>query len=315
MKIVLLDTNGLGEDIDLSPLAQVGTLVQYYATDYDVLPQRIADADVIVTNKLKLNRDNLAGAASLKLICVTATGFDGIDLPYCRERGIGVCNVPGYSTDSVAQLTLAMVLSLSTHLESYRHHVHSGAYAQSGCPNLLTPVWHELSGKTWGIIGCGNIGRKVAAVARAMGCRVLAFRRSVDPDFESADLNTILETADIITVHLPLNEETRGILSREKIHTIKPGAILVNVARGAIADEAALVEAVEEGIIGGLGVDVFTAEPFPENHPYSKLYGNPNVILTPHCAWGSQEARNRCIREVADNIAAFWNGEKRNRVD
>lgn len=315
MKIVLLDTNGLGEDIDLTPLSQVGTLVQYHSTGYDVLPQRIADADVIVTNKLKLNRENLAGAAALKLICVTATGFDGIDLPYCREHAIGVCNVPGYSTDSVAQLTLAMVLSLSTHLSAYRHHVHSGTYARSGCPNLLTPVWHELSGKTWGIVGCGNIGRKVATVAHAMGCRVLALRRKPDPDFETADLDTLLQTADILTIHLPLNDQTRGLLSREKIRKIKPGAIVVNVARGAIADEAALVEALEEGILGGLGVDVFTAEPFPENHPYSRLYDKANVILTPHCAWGSQESRNRCIREVADNIDAFWNGVLRNRVD
>lgn len=315
MKIVLLDTNGLGEDIDLTPLSLEGDLVSYYATGYDVLPQRIGDADVIVTNKLKLTRDNLAGAASLKLICVTATGFDGIDLPYCRERGIGVCNVPGYSTDSVAQLTLAMVLSLSTHLSSYRRHVHSGAYAQSGCPNLLVPVWHELSGKTWGIVGCGSIGRKVAAVARVMGCRVLALRRRPDPDFETADLDTILKTADIISIHLPLNDQTRGLLSREKLRLIQPGAILVNVARGAIADEAALVEAVEDGILAGLGVDVFTAEPFPEDHPYSRLYDNPNVILTPHCAWGSQEARNRCIREVAGNIAAFRDGLPRNRVD
>lgn len=315
MKIVLLDTNGLGEDIDLSPLSQVGTLVSYYATDYDVLPQRIADADVIVTNKLKLNRGNLSEAKALKLICVTATGFDGIDLPYCRERGIGVCNVPGYSTDSVAQLTIAMVLNLSTHLGSYRSYVHSGTYAKSGCPNLLTPVWHELNGKTWGIIGCGNIGRKVAAVAQALGCRVLAYRRSPDPDFETADLDTILETADILTVHLPLNDQTRGILSREKIRSIKPGAILVNVARGAIADEAALVEAVEDGLLGGLGVDVFTAEPFPEDHPYSRIYDHPNVILTPHCAWGSQEARNRCIREVAENITAHEQGQRRNRVD
>jgi len=315
MKIVLLDTNGLGDDIDLSPLSALGDFTAYYSTNDSELALRAADADVLVTNKLKLNRTNLATAKQLKLICVVATGYDAIDLEFCRERGIGLCNVPGYSTDSVAQLTLAMVLSLSTHLFTYRQHVHSGFYTQSGRPNILSPVWHELSGKNWGIVGCGNIGSKVAAVAEAMGCRVLAYRRKTDPQHETVDLDTLLKTSDIITVHLPLNDDTRGLLSREKIALMKPGTILVNVARGAIADEAALVEAVESGHIGGLGVDVFTVEPFPENHPYNRLFGMPNVILTPHCAWGALESRNRSIREVAGNIAAFQMGQHRNRVD
>lgn len=315
MKIVLLDTNGLGDDIDLSPLAALGDFTAYYSTNDSELAVRAADADVLVTNKLKLNRTNLAAAKKLKLICVVATGYDAIDLSYCRERGIGLCNVPAYSTNSVAQLTLALVLALSTHLFSYRSHVHSGDYAKSGRPNILSPVWHELSGKTWGILGCGNIGGKVASVAEAMGCRVLAYRRSPDPRYETVDLDTLLKESDIVTVHLPLNDDTRGLLSREKIALMKSGAILVNVARGAIADEEALTEAVESGALGGLGVDVFTAEPFPENHPYSRLYGKPNVILTPHCAWGALESRNRCIREVAENIAAFSRGQHRNRVD
>lgn len=315
MNIVLLDFGSLGADIDLTPFRGLGEFFAYEKTEADQLTERIRTADVVITNKNKLNRHTLAGAEQLKLICVTATGYDNVDLPYCAERNIAVCNVPGYSTDSVAQLTVAIALALSTHLVAYRDHVHSGFYSRSGSPNLLAPVWHELAGRTWGIVGCGNIGRKVAVVAAALGCRVLVYRRRPDPDFETADLDTLLQQSDIVTVHLPLNDETRGIISREKIALMKKDAILVNVARGAVCDEAALADAIEAQTIGGLGVDVYSVEPFPADHPYSRIMDRPNVILTPHCAWGAQEARNRCIREVAKNIEAFFRGESRNRVD
>ena len=313
MKIVLLDYITLGPEIDLSPIQNAGELVAYEMTAEDQLTARIADADVVITNKMKLNRNTLAGAAQLKLICVTATGFDNIDIPYCKEKGIVVCNVPGYSTDSVAQLTVAMALALSTHLVTYRNHVHTGYYSRNGSPNLLSPVWHELAGRTWGIVGCGNIGRKVAAVAAALGCRVLVYRRSPDPDYENADLDTLLRESDVVTIHLPLNDQTRGIISREKIALMKKNAIVVNVARGAVTDEAALADAVEAQTIGGLGVDVYSVEPFPVDHPFSCIMDRDNVILTPHCAWGSHEARNRCIRVVGGNIRAFFAGENRNR--
>ena len=313
MKIVLLDSGTLGPEIDLSPLENAGELVAYEMTAPEQLAERIKDADVVVTNKMKLNRNTLAGAAQLKLICVTATGFDNVEIPYCQEKGIAVCNVPGYSTDSVAQLTLAMVLALSTHLVTYRNLVHSGFYSRCGSPNLLSPVWHELAGRTWGIVGCGNIGRKVAAVAAALGCRVLVYRRSPDPDYENADLDTLLRESDVVTVHLPLNDQTRGIISREKIALMKQDAIVVNVARGAVTDEAALADAIEAQTIGGLGVDVYSVEPFPEDHPFSRILDRDNVILTPHSAWGSKEARNRCVREVGGNIRAFFAGENRNR--
>lgn len=314
MNVVLLDYGSLGCDVDLTPFQSTGNVTAYEITAPAQLTERIQNADVLITNKLKLNRSNLGAATHLKLICVTATGYDNIDLDYCRQRGIGVCNVPGYSTDSVAQLTLAMALTLSTHLISYRNHVNGGFYSRSGSPNLLSPVWHELTGKVWGIVGCGNIGRKVARVAQAMGCKVLVYRRSTDPEFETVDLDTLLQRSDVVSVHLPLNEQTRGILSKEKLALMKKDAILVNVARGAITDEAALVEAIEAGELGGLGVDVYTAEPFPMEHPYSRIMDRPNVIFTPHCAWGALEARNRCVREVAENILVFARGQRRNRV-
>ena len=313
MKIVLLDYGSLGPEIDLSPIENAGELTAYEITTTEQLPHRIRTADVVITNKLKMNRHTLEAAENLKLICVTATGYDNVDLSYCTERNIAVCNVPGYSTDSVAQLTLAIVLALSTHLVAYRDHVHSGLYSRSGSPNLLAPVWHELAGRTWGIVGCGNIGRKVAAVAAALGCKVLVYRRNPDPDYETVDLDTLLRESDVVTAHLPLNDETRGIISREKIALMKKNAVFVNVARGAVADEEALAHAIETQTIGGLGVDVYAKEPMPTDHPYNRILDRPNVILTPHSAWGAQEARNRCIREVAENINAFFRGERRNR--
>ena len=314
MNVVLLDYGSLGCDVDLTPFQSTGTVTAYEMTRQDQVEDRIRDADVVITNKLKLNRSNLDAATHLKQICVTATGYDNIDLEYCTQRGVAVCNVPGYSTDSVAQLTLAMAFALSTHLISYRNHVNGGFYSRSGSPNLLSPVWHELTGRVWGIVGCGNIGRKVARVAQAMGCKVLVFRRSADPEFETADLDTLLRQSDVVSVHLPLNDHTRGLISREKLALMKKDAILINVARGAITDEAALVDAIEAGELGGLGVDVYSVEPIPAVHPYSRIMDRPNVIFTPHCAWGALEARNRCVREVAENILAFARGQRRNRV-
>ena len=310
----MLDYETLGADIDLSPLQQLPGFTAYRKTGEAELQERIRDADIIVSNALKLDRRRLEGAKRLKLICVTATGYDNIDIDYCASCGIAVCNVAGYSTASVAQLTLAMVLALSTRLLDYRQQVNSGFYTRNGAPFLLEPVWHELEGKTWGIVGCGNIGRCVARLAEGLGCKVLVYRRTPDPDYERAELEDLLRRSDIVTVHLPLNESTRGILSQEKIALLKKGAIFVNVARGAVADEAALAEAVEQGVLGGLGVDAYCTEPFGADHPYNRIGNRPDVILTPHSGWGAQEARNRCIAEVAENIKAFLRGEKRNRI-
>ena len=315
MKIVVLDALTLGPGLDLSCLERAGQTEIYDLTAPEQLAGRIRDAEVIVTNKWKLNGSNLSGAEKLKLICVTATGFDGIDTAYCRSRGIGVCNVPAYSTESVAQLTMTMVLYLAAHLGRYRDWISSGAYSASGVANLLTPVWHELAGKTWGIIGGGNIGRRVAHLARAFGCRVIICRRKPETEFESEDLHTLLAQADIVSVHVPLTEETRNLIGRAETARMKSGVVFINVARGAVCDEEALTEAVEQGIIGGLGVDVFSVEPFPEDHPFSRIRSLPHVCLTPHMAWGAVETRNRCLQMVAENIRSFEKGEYRNRVE
>ncbi len=314
MKIVMLDVGTLGADIDLSPVCALGETSIYQNTAPDEVVSRLQGADVAVLNKIKMTAEVLSALPELKLICVTATGFDNVDIAFCAEHGVALCNVPAYSTDSVAQMTLAMVLSLATHLPAYRDYVHSGAYSASGIATHLTPVFHEVSAMTWGVIGAGHIGGRVADVAAAMGCRVMVCRRSTDPKYETVDIDTLCRTADIITVHLPLSQQTRGILSRERIDSMKPGAIVVNVARGAVTDEAALADAVREGRLGGLGVDTFSVEPFGKEHPFYGILDRDNVCLTPHVAWGSFESRSRCVAVVGENIKRFFDGEAQNRI-
>jgi glycerate dehydrogenase len=314
MKIAILDKGTLGDDIDLSPLRSLGETAEYEKTAPEDVEARIADADAVVINKIKLGKANLPAAKKLRLICVAATGYDNIDTEYCRSHGIALCNVPGYSTESVAQLTLAMALSLATNLTEYRSFTHSGAYTESGRANRVAPVFHEISSMTWGVVGGGGIGARVAGVASALGCHVLMCRRKKEEIYEQATIDEICEKADIISLHVPLSDETRGMISRERIEKMKPGAILINVARGAVCDEEALAEAIESGKLGGLGVDVYSAEPFPKDHPFYRILGRENVCLTPHMAWGAQEARNRCVREIGKNISAFFEGGIRNRI-
>ena len=314
MKIVILDSGTLGADIDLSPIRSLGEVVEYKFTAPDEVAERLSNADVAVLNKIKLNESNLADAKNLKLICVAATGYDNIDIAYCREREIAVCNVPGYSTDSVAQLSVSMALSLVTHLDEYRSFVHSGEYSRSSSANRLEPVYHEIAGQTWGVVGGGGIGSKVAEIAQALGCRVLLCRRQPEDRYEAADIDRICRECDIISLHVPLSDSTRGMISRERIASMKDGVVIVNTARGAVCDEAAIADGVLSGKIGALGCDVYSTEPFGEDHPFSAILDRPNVCLTPHMAWGSYEARNRCVRRMAENIKEFFAGNVHNRI-
>ncbi len=315
IRAVILDGATLGEDISFSPLAEVAELTVYPGTPAEEVPVRIKNAHVVIVNKIKLNETNLSEAKKLRLICVAATGYDNIDLAYCREHGIAVCNVLGYSTDSVAQLTVALVLQLVFRFSAFTDFVKSGAYTASGVANRLYPAFHELSGKTWGIVGAGHIGKKAAKIAEAFGCRVIVCRRQTDPEYPTVDIDTLCRESDIITVHTPLNDQTRGLISRERIEMMKPGVIFVNVARGAVTDEAALADAVRNGHIGGLGVDVYTEEPLPLSNPLYAVRDLPGVCLTPHMAWGAVEARQRCVNEMAENIRAFYAGQIRCRVE
>jgi glycerate dehydrogenase len=315
MKIVVLDAATLGADLDLSPLETLGEVEVWQATPPEKVAERLAEAEVAVLNKVKLGKDNLGGCKRLKLICLAATGYDNVDTGYCRDAGIGVCNVAGYSTDSVAQLTAAMALYLTNRLGSYMGAVRDGSYTHGPTANLLAPVYHELRGMTWGIAGYGRIGKRVGEIANALGCRVLAWRRHPAPGEPCTDLDSLCRESDILSVHLPLTAETRGLFSAEKLALLKKDCIFINVARGAVADEEALAAAVREGRLGGLGVDVYSTEPFPEAHPFYAIRTLPNVCLTPHMAWGALETRQRCLREIMENIRAFRRGEKRCRVE
>lgn len=315
MKIVILDAATLGEDINFSLFNRFGEVSVYPTTSSDELTGRIRGAEVIVVNKIRLGASNLGAAKNLRLICVTATGFDNIDLDYCRANGIGVCNVKGYSTDSVAQLTVSMALSLLINLPGFDRYVKDGSYTKSGVQNYLKPTFHEISGMTWGIIGLGSIGRRVAVIAEALGARVIVHTRTENPDYECVGIDELCSRADIISIHTPLDESTRNLISSERIAKMKENAVLINVARGAVADEAALADAVREGKIGGIGVDVYSVEPMTEDSPYNEILGYDNVIFTPHMAWGAYEARVRCMEEIAENIDAFFAGKIRNRVD
>ena len=315
MKIVFLDAATIGDDLTYDNFAEIGEVVVYLTTNEIEFEEHVRGADVVVINKLKLNASNLPKAPQLKLICLAATGFDNVDLDYCHKAGIGVCNVVGYSTQSVAQLTLSMALSLYTNLTQYTNFVRSGEYTRIGLANRLTPAYHEIAGKTWGIVGYGNIGKQVARVAAAMGCHVLVYKRTPEKGIECVDFDTVCQKSDILSLHVPLNEGTRNLLDKEHIAMLKRGAIVINVARGAVADETALTDAILEERIGGLGVDVYSKEPFEADHPFNKIKHLPNVLLTPHMAWGGYETRVRLLGEIKENIISFSTGKKRCRVD
>ena len=315
MKIVVLDAATLGSDINLDEIAKLGDLVTYDFTSPEQLPDRCDGADVLILNKVKITDDVLALAKSVKLICVTATGYDNIDLAAARARGVAVTNVPAYSTNSVALYTLATVTALVTHIREYNRYVTEGRYTESGLANRLSPVYHEIAGMTWGIIGYGNIGKAVGRVAEALGARVIVNKRTPIDGVSCVSLEQLCRESDIITLHCPLSVQTREIINANTIALMKPDVVLVNEARGAVVSEKDVADAVEEGRIGAYGSDVYSTEPFAADHPFNRIMHLDNVLLTPHAAWGAREARMRCISIVSENIIAFLNGKTQNRVD
>ena len=315
MKLTVLDAETLGNDVSMDLFSEFGSVTVYQSTASSEVAEHAKGAEVLLLNKVKLHAESLRLCKDLRLICVAATGFDNIDLDYCRSRGIAVCNVVGYSTQSVAQVTISMALSLITNLDAFGSYVRSGEYTARGIPNCLTPVYHEIAGKTWGILGFGNIGMQVGQVARALGCRVLVNKRTPIDGWECVSLDRLCKESDILSIHTPLNDSTRGLLDAKHIDMLRPEAIVINVARGAVTDEAALANAILNKRIGGLGVDVYSTEPMPEDHPFQMIRNAPNVCMTPHMAWGAYETRVRLLSEMAENIRAFCKGERRNRVD
>ena len=315
LTVVVLDASTLGDDLDLTPLQALGEVKVYQTSTPEEIAIRIADADILMQNKAKLTADLLAKATKLKVICEAATGFDNIDVAYCRDHGIAVTNVPGYSTQCVAQITFTLALSLITHLPQYTSFVQSGEYTASGVANRLSPAFCELYGKTWGIVGYGNIGKQVGKIAEAFGCNVIVHKRTPEEGVRCVDIDTLCRESDVISLHTPLNDGTRGLIGRAQLDMMKKNAILVNVARGAVTDEEAVADALLSGKLAGFGCDVYSAEPFPAGHPIDRIKDLPNVCLTPHIAWGGYETRVRLLDEMIKNAQAFFRGEKRNRVD
>lgn len=315
MKITLLDAATLGYDMDFDKLGRFGELEVYQTTPSDKIEERISNSDIVIVNKVRLDGAVLKNARRVRLICEAATGYDNIDIAWCAAHGIAVSNVVGYSSDSVAQITVATVLSLVSHLNEYSNFVSDGSYSRSGVATRISPTYHEISGAVWGIVGYGNIGRRVAEVAKALGCQVIVCKNTPVEGVECVDINELCKRSDIITLHTPLNDSTRGLIGREQIGLMKKTAIVVNESRGAVVDEEALAEAVKDGRIAGLGSDVYSVEPFSESHPYYEIKDRENVCFTPHMAWGAYEARERCLNEISKNILAFINGNRRNRVE
>ena len=319
MKLVILERDTYGNDIDFDALeALVDEVVAYPVTAQEDVARRVQDADFVLVNKLLMQKSSLSGAKNLKLLLEGATGYNNIDLDYVRSRGLGAANVAGYSVQIVPQHTFALYLSLSEHIAHFDHYVKSGAYSRSGVFSHFMPSFTELEGKTWGIVGLGNIGKRVARIAEAFGCRVIYYStsgRNNNPNYAQVDFDTLLKGSDVVSIHAPLNTDTKGLFGAAAFAKMKPSAVLINVGRGPIVDEPALVDALNNGQIAGAGLDVMETEPLPADSPLFNVKDPDKLLMTPHMAWASVEARQRLVNEVALNLKAFLGGERRNRVD
>lgn len=310
MKIVFLDAKSIGEDIDLSGYDQLGEVVRYPYSTPEEARERTRDADVIILNKTEINEQSIGEADKLKLVCVTATGTNNLDKAYLAERGIEWRNVAGYSTESVAQHTFALLFYLMEKLRYYDDYVKNENYVNDSMFTHFDHRFNELSGKTWGIIGLGNIGRRVADIAKCFGCRVIYFSTSGKNNqkgYNRVSFDELLEQSDIVSVHAPLTDDTLGLMNREAFARMKPGAVFLNLGRGPIVDEAALTEALNTGMIAAAGLDVLSQEPMSEDNPLRSIKDSERLIITPHIAWASIEARIRLMEIILEQIKEFFN--------
>ncbi|MEY8266679.1 D-2-hydroxyacid dehydrogenase [Lachnospiraceae bacterium 64-25] len=318
MKIIVLERNSVGQDVPMDAIGKLGEMTVYPNTTAADVKEKVKDAEIIVANKAPLNEETLKDAGQVKLICEFATGYDNVDLAYCKKRGIKVANVVNYSTDAVAQHTFALCFYVLEKLRHYDEYVKSGAYAaQDRFSNFDLP-FTELAGKTWGIIGMGNIGKKVAKIAQAFGCRVIFYSASGNStctDYERVSFDTLLRESDFLSLHCPLSDKTRNLIDLNALKKMKKSAILINVARGPVVKDEDLYTALTQEYIAGAGLDVTGTEPMKDSNPLSKIMDSNKLIITPHLAWASNEARNRCVSETCKNIEAFLKGEDRNIVN
>ncbi len=314
MKIAALEIMNVGSDIDLSEFEQLGDFVSYPITSPEEIGIRAAGAEVLIINKLPIKEETIGSLDALKLVCVTATGYDNVDVAYCNSRGIKVCNAVGYSTASVVQHTFAALFYVYEKLRYYDDYVKEGRYCDSPIFTHFEELFNELEGKTYGIVGLGNIGRKVAGVAEAFGCKIIYYSTSGshdDPGYKRVSWDEFLESSDIISIHAPLNDRTRGLFNAEAFDKMKDSAYLINMGRGPIVNEEALVDAIKNGRIAGAALDVIDGEPMKKDSPLRELAGSDKLFVSPHIAWATVEARKRLMHEVYLNIKAYIDGEDR----
>ncbi len=318
MKLVILERNSVGTDVDVSCFEKFGEVTCYPNTVAANTSERVKDADIILANKAPLNESTLKDAPNVKLICLLATGFDNVDLAYCKSRSIKVTNVVNYCTSTVAQHTLLLALALSEKIAFYDDYVKSGAYSAQDRFSNFDRTFYDLEGKTWGIIGMGTIGRRVAGLAQAFGCRVIFYSasgKSTCTDYKRVEFDTLLQESDILSLHCPLSDGTRGLINQDALSKMKKTAVLVNVARGPVVDTRALCDALVTDRIAGAGLDVLEQEPMAKDNPLAQIKDSTKLIITPHMAWASLESRTRLVDEVVKNIEAFLAGENRNVVN
>lgn len=315
MDIVVLDggTTNPG-DLSWAPLEALGRVTVYDSTPTDCVVKRAQNAEALIVNRIVLNRAVLDALPKLRYIGTLATGYNTIDVRAAREKGVTVCNVPLYCVETVAQLTLALLLALCNRVEQLSAVTRSGGWNDAVEATHTTAPILELSGKTLGILGFGNIGRAVAQLGLALGMRVLVHsrtQRALPAGCTWCGFETLFETADVVSLHCPLTDETRGIVGASVLARMKPTALLINTARGALVDENALADALNSGRLAGAGLDVMAEEPPRADHP---LLTAKNCLITPHIAWASREARLRLIDAVAGNLRAFLAGQPVNVV-
>ena len=308
IKIVFLDRKTIGDDLDLSGFNRLGEVVMYDFSDPEEVPDRVRDADVIVLNKTRIDESTIGTAEKLKLVCVTATGTNNLDKDYLARKGIEWRNVAGYSTETVAQHTFALLFYLFEHLPYYDEYVKSGKYAGDRLFTHFAKNFHELSGKTWGIIGFGAIGHRVAEIAKAFGCEVQYYSTSGknhDSTIKEVSFKELLRTSDIISIHAPLNSDTQGLINMDALKEMKKSAILLNLGRGPIVCEEDLCKALDEGMIAGAGLDVLSVEPMEKNSPFLTMKNRDRIFITPHIAWASVEARVRLMEIIEEQIKEY----------
>ncbi|MBQ6807144.1 MAG: D-2-hydroxyacid dehydrogenase [Lachnospiraceae bacterium] len=318
MKLVVLERNSVGTDIDVSCFEKFGEVTYYPNTVAENAAERIGDADIVIVNKVPINESTLKDAANVKLICLFATGFDNVDLEYCKSRGIKVANVVKYCTPAVAQHTILLAMMLSEKIAFYDEYVKSGTYSAQDRFSNFDRAFNELEGKTWGIVGMGTIGHKVASLATAFGCKVIFYSasgKSTCTEYERVEFDTLLKKSDILSLHCPLSDRTRNLINKDAFDKMKETAILVNVARGPVVNTQDLYDALMEGKIAAAGLDVLEKEPMETTNPLGQIKDSTKLIITPHMSWASTESRIRLVEEVAKNIEAFVAGENRNIVN